>query len=126
MVDADFVSYFLDVMLKNYFFSKRKMAQILGVTLRTVQTVFQKMPQQKGASLVFVNAICYCYKNHISVDAIYEQYNNEVKKHSLLISRLIRRSGLAKANRPFRKRNGLFIMQNFSSSSDVYYQLEYT
>lgn len=96
MVDADFVSYFLDVMLKNYFFSKRKMAQILGVTLRTVQTVFQKMPQQKGASLVFVNAICYCYKNHISVDAIYEQYNNEVKKHSLLISRLIRRSGLAK------------------------------
>lgn len=96
MVDADFVSYFLNVMLKNYFFSKRKMAKMLGVTLRTVQIVFHKMPQQKGASLVFVNAICYCYKNRISVDAIYEQYNNEVKKHSLLIFQLISRSGLAK------------------------------
>ena len=85
-MDTGFIAFFLDQMLQHHFVTKSSMARALGLTLRTVQTVFQKNTASKGASLVFVNTICYCYHHDISVDAIYLQYRSAAveKKGTLL------------------------------------------
>lgn len=92
-MDTGFIAFFLDQMLQHHFVTKSSMARALGLTLRTVQTVFQKNTASKGASLVFVNTICYCYHHDISVDAIYLQYRSAAveKKGTLLrYAKLIR------------------------------------
>lgn len=90
MVDPDFVAFFLDTMLQNHFQTKSRMARTLGLTLRTVQTVYQKGSTQKGASLVFVNTICYCCSHGISVDAVYMQYTTFADKNRAITSQPLR------------------------------------
>lgn len=69
-----FVAFFLMTMLNDHFHTKSGMARTLGLHLRTVQTAFKNIENHKGASLVFIYAICYCYSHGISVDAIHEKY----------------------------------------------------
>lgn len=80
MNDGGFVSFFLTTMLKEHFHTKSGMARILGLHLRTVQEAYKNMSSPKGASLVFINSVCYCYNNAISVDAIYAQFKASAEK----------------------------------------------
>lgn len=77
MNDGGFVAFFLLTMLNDHFHTKSGMARTLGLHLRTVQTAFRNIKNQKGASLVFIYAICYCYNHGISVDAIHEKYTTK-------------------------------------------------
>lgn len=86
MNDGGFVAFFLATMLKEHFHTKSGMARILGLHLRTVQEAFKNIGKQKGASLVFINSICYCYNNAISVDAIYAQFIASAEKRGDILS----------------------------------------
>ena len=73
-MNEEFVSYFLQTMLNDYFISKRRMARKLGLRRKTIQNKYKRINDSKGASLVFERSICYCYEHGISVDAIYDKF----------------------------------------------------
>ena len=79
-MDYGFIAYFLEVMLKDHFHSKRAMARKLDLQLRTIQLHFKRLDTPKGAGLAFERSICYCYAHGISVDEIYAQYAVYLKK----------------------------------------------
>lgn len=79
-----FVAYFLETMLREHFRSKRAMAKALDLHRRTLQVNFKKLESAKGACLAFERSICFCYEHGISVDEIYGQYADEVKKRRLV------------------------------------------
>ena len=67
---------FFQIMLDEYFISKKKMAQTLDVSLRTLQYNFKRIKLKKGGCMALTNLFLYCYENEISVDQIYRRYQN--------------------------------------------------
>lgn len=66
-----FIIFFFQIMLDEYFISKKKMAQTLDVSLRTLQYNFKRIKLKKGGCMALTNLLLYCYENEISVDQIY-------------------------------------------------------
>ena len=64
------------IALDEYFISKKKMAQTLDVSLRTLQYNFKRIKLKKGGCMALTNLLLYCYENEISVDQIYRRYQN--------------------------------------------------
>ena len=56
-MDYGFIAYFLEVMLKDHFHSKRAMARKLDLQLRTIQLHFKRLDTHKGAGLAFERSI---------------------------------------------------------------------
>ena len=102
-----FIAFFLEVMLKDHFHSKRAMARELDLQLRTIQINFKRLDSPKGAGLAFERSICYCYAHGISVDGIYAQYDTFLKKGAELTPGLL--------HALFHLLNPLLGMKNFSS-----------
>ena len=74
MRDSDFAAYLFCYMLKNHFHTQKRMAQALGITVRTLQYNFQHLGQEKGGSYAFFRLIPYCLQNGFSIDEIYDEY----------------------------------------------------
>ena len=71
-----FIIFFFQIMLDEYFISKKRMAQTLDVSLRTLQYNFKRIKLKKGGCMALTNLLLYCYENEISVDQIYRRDQN--------------------------------------------------
>lgn len=74
MLDSGFTAYLFHYMLKKHFRTKKRMAEALGITYRTLLYNFQRLGQEKGGNVAFTQLIPYCLENKISIDRIYEEY----------------------------------------------------
>lgn len=78
MDNTEFIEFFLRVMYKGHFKSKRKMATALGIDYRTLQMNFAKLNSPKRAFLAFQNLILFCEDQEISVDLMYWLYRENI------------------------------------------------
>ena len=63
----------LTYLLKHRFTNKAEMARSLGMQYRTLEKVFARMDEAKGASIALGRALSYCLKERIPLDPIFEQ-----------------------------------------------------
>ena len=80
MIDSGFTAYLFRYMLQNHFHTKRRMAEALGITYRTLLYNFQRLGQEKGGNVAFTQLIPYCLENRISIDRIYDEYRASQEK----------------------------------------------
>lgn len=73
-----FIEFFLRVMHKSYFRSKRKMAAALKIEYRTLQKNFSTIDSPKRAFLAFQNLVLFCEDKEISVDLLYLFYQEGI------------------------------------------------
>lgn len=69
-----FIVFFFDFMLEEHFRTKRKMAHVLEIDLRTLQYNFRNIAIGKGGCIAIPYLLTYCCENGISIDRIYERY----------------------------------------------------
>lgn len=74
MNEVAFAAYLLDTLLHEVFHSKRRMAQELDVTLRTLQLNMRAGECAKGANRATLWAVCYCCKHGIDIQEIYNRF----------------------------------------------------
>ena len=74
MVKRGFIVFLFETMLNEHFFSKRRMAQYLGVELRTLQYNFKSIGLGKGGCVALSSLLVYCCENGISIDQLYRRY----------------------------------------------------
>lgn len=74
MVKTGFIAFLFETMLEEHFISKRKMAGVLGVELRTLQYNFKSVALGKGGCVALSFLLVYCCENGISIDQLYRRY----------------------------------------------------
>lgn len=70
----EFIVFFFDVMLEEHFHTKRRMARILDIELRTLQYNFERIGTGKGGCIAIPHLLVYCCENGISIDRIFERF----------------------------------------------------
>ena len=71
---SGFEEYLLQYMLRKHFKTKKRMAEKLGVTYRTLQINFQKLGRDQRSCVAVVELVSYCLQNGFSLDRIYDEY----------------------------------------------------
>lgn len=74
MVKTGFIAFLFETMLAEHFITKRKMASILGIELRTLQYNFKSVGLGKGGCVALPYLLVYCCENGISIDQLYRRY----------------------------------------------------
>ena len=70
----EFIVFFFDVMLEEHFHTKRRMARILDIELRTLQYNSERIGTGKGGCIAIPHLLVYCCENGISIDRIFERF----------------------------------------------------
>lgn len=93
MDEIAFAAYLLETLLHEVFYSKRRMARELDVTLRTLQLNMKAGENSKGANRATLGAVFYCCKHRIDIQGIYDRFVatkkgilNRISKRSIEIS----------------------------------------
>ena len=84
MLNSGFVAYLFHYMLRNHFHTKKRMAEAMGITYRTLLYNFQRLGEEKGGSIAFIELILYCLENGISLDSVYDEYKESGKNRTCL------------------------------------------
>lgn len=71
MTEKRFVAFMLRYMLKEHFGSKRAMARILNMELRTIQINFKNLDVAKGGIVAFERVVLFCCEHDINILDIY-------------------------------------------------------
>ena len=71
MDEIAFAAYLLETLLHEVFYSKRRMARELDVTLRTLQLNMKAGENSKGANRATLGAVFYCCEHRIDILNIY-------------------------------------------------------
>lgn len=76
MRDSGFAAFLFQYMLQYHFHTKKKMANALGISYRTLLYNFQRLGQEKGGNIAFLQLIPYCLEQGFSLDRLYEEYTS--------------------------------------------------
>ena len=78
MDDKKFIAFFFELMLREHFGTKSKMARELNLQLRTLQMNFQKLDRAKGGNLAFERLVIYCCEHDIDIQQMYNRFIGKV------------------------------------------------
>lgn len=80
MLYSGFAEYLFHYMLQNHFKTKKRMAETLGITYRTLLYNFKQVSNAKGGNVAFVKLVAYCLENGFSLDRIHDEYTTSKKE----------------------------------------------